>query len=237
MLDELKEAVWRANLDLPRYRLVTFTWGNASGIDRDRGLVVIKPSGVPYEELQPEDMVVVDLDGRVVDGRLKPSSDTPTHLALYRAFAEIGGVVHTHSPWATIWAQAGRSIPPFGTTHADYFYGEIPCTRRMTEEEIRGAYELETGNVIIETFRGRNPTDVPGVLVHGHGPFAWGKDAHDAVHNAVVLEEVAKLAYRTVRLNPDARPIDRALLDKHYLRKHGADAYYGQKPARSEETV
>lgn len=229
MLDELKEAVWRANLDLPRYRLVTFTWGNASGIDRERGLVVIKPSGVPYEELRPEHMVTVDLDGRVVEGRLRPSSDTPTHLALYRAFVDIGGIVHTHSPWATIWAQAGRAIPPLGTTHADYFYGEIPCTRRMTEEEIRGAYELETGNVIIETFRDRNPADVPGVLVHGHGPFVWGKDALDAVHNAVVLEEVAKLAYRTLQLNPDAPPIDRALLDKHYLRKHGAGAYYGQK--------
>ncbi|UUZ90586.1 L-ribulose-5-phosphate 4-epimerase [Paenibacillus sp. P25] len=229
MLEQLKQEVLEANLDLPKYRLVTFTWGNVSGIDREQGLVVIKPSGVPYEELKLEDLVVLDLEGRIVEGRLKPSSDTPTHLALYRAFPNIGGIVHTHSPWATSWAQAGRGIPALGTTHADYFYGEVPCTRAMTEAEIQGAYELETGNVIIETFKDRNPDQVPGVLVYCHAPFSWGKDAHNAVHNAVVLEEVAKLAYRTYTLNPDTVPMDQTLLDRHFLRKHGANAYYGQQ--------
>jgi len=229
MLKQLKEQVLEANLDLPKYKMVTFTWGNVSGIDRERGLVVIKPSGVPYEKLKRDDLVVVDLEGNKVEGDLKPSSDTPTHLALYRAFESIGGIVHTHSPWATAWAQAGKGIPALGTTHADYFYGEIPCTRLMTEEEIKGAYELETGNVIIETFRERgiDPAMVPGVLVNRHAPFAWGKDAHDALHNAVVLEEVAKIGHRTIELQ-DVGPMDQTLLDRHFLRKHGANAYYGQ---------
>ncbi|RXS90475.1 L-ribulose-5-phosphate 4-epimerase [Geobacillus sp. PK12] len=228
MLEELKRAVLEANLQLPQYRLVTFTWGNVSGIDRERGLVVIKPSGVAYDKLTIDDMVVVDLTGNVVEGDLKPSSDTPTHLWLYKQFPGIGGIVHTHSTWATVWAQAGKGIPALGTTHADYFYGEIPCTRPMTNEEIQGAYELETGKVITETFRFLDPLQMPGVLVHGHGPFAWGKDPANAVHNAVVLEEVAKMAARTFMLNPDAQPISQTLLDRHYLRKHGANAYYGQ---------
>ncbi|MBW7650095.1 MULTISPECIES: L-ribulose-5-phosphate 4-epimerase [Anoxybacillus] len=228
MLDELKRQVLDANLQLPRYRLVTFTWGNVSGIDRERGLVVIKPSGVAYDQMTTDDLVVVDLEGRVVEGKRKPSSDTLTHLVLYSSFPSIGGIVHTHSPWATIWAQAGRGIPALGTTHADYFYGEIPCTRPMTSEEIQGAYELETGKVITETFRFLDPLQVPGILVHGHGPFAWGKDPADAVHNAVVLEEVAKMAARTYMLNPNAQPISQSLLDRHYLRKHGVNAYYGQ---------
>jgi len=229
MLETLKKAVLEANLDLPKYRLVTFTWGNVSGIDREQGLVVIKPSGVPYEALKLEDLVVVDLEGRVVEGKLRPSSDTPTHLALYRAFGAIGGIVHTHSTWATTWAQAGMGIPALGTTHADYFYGEVPCTRQMTEAEIRGAYELETGNVIIETFKDKDPAQIPGVLVNCHAPFSWGKDPHTAVHNAVVLEEVAKIAYRTYYLNPATIPMGSSLLDRHFLRKHGVDAYYGQK--------
>ncbi|MCG3086132.1 L-ribulose-5-phosphate 4-epimerase [Anoxybacillus sp. LAT_35] len=228
MLDELKRQVLDANLQLPRYRLVTFTWGNVSGIDRERGLVVIKPSGVAYDQMTTDDLVVVDLEGRVVEGKRKPSSDTLTHLVLYSSFPSIGGIVHTHSLWATIWAQAGRGIPALGTTHADYFYGEIPCTRPMTSEEIQGAYELETGKVITETFRFLDPLQVPGILVHGHGPFAWGKDPADAVHNAVVLEEVAKMAARTYMLNPNAQPISQSLLDRHYLRKHGVNAYYGQ---------
>lgn len=230
MLESLKQAVLEANLDLPRYGLVTFTWGNVSGIDREKGLVVIKPSGVPYDELKADDMVVVDLDGNVVEGHRKPSSDTPTHVALYKAFDGIGGIVHTHAPWATSWAQAGRDLPALGTTHADYYYGPVPCTRPMTADEIRGAYELETGNVIVETFRTRgiDPLAVPGVLVHSHAPFNWGKDAHEAVHNAVVLEECAKMALHTFALNPKAPPMDQALLDKHYFRKHGANAYYGQ---------
>jgi L-ribulose-5-phosphate 4-epimerase len=228
MLEELKRAVFEANLQLPQYRLVTFTWGNVSGIDRERGLVVIKPSGVAYDRLTAEDMVVVNLDGEVVEGQWKPSSDTPTHLWLYKQFPGIGGIVHTHSTWATAWAQAGKGIPPLGTTHADYFYGEIPCTRPMTNEEIQGEYELETGKVITETFRFLDPLQVPGVLVHGHGPFAWGKDPANAVHNAVVLEEVAKMAARTSMLNPNAQPISQSLLDRHYLRKHGVNAYYGQ---------
>ncbi|GAB2723436.1 L-ribulose-5-phosphate 4-epimerase [Paenibacillus thermoaerophilus] len=233
MLVQLKEMVLQANLDLPKFGLVTFTWGNVSGIDRETGLVVIKPSGVDYGKLRLEDLVVLNLDGKIVEGKLKPSSDTPTHLALYRAFPQIGGIVHTHSPWATSWAQAGRGIPALGTTHADYFYGEIPCTRVMTREEIEGAYELETGRVIIETLRDRgiDPAFVPGVLVHGHAPFAFGRDARSAVRNAVVMEEVAKMGIHTYQLNPAASSIDQALLDRHYLRKHGANAYYGQKGA------
>lgn len=229
MLEQLKDQVLQANADLPKYGLVTFTWGNVSGIDRETGYVVIKPSGVPYEELERDHMVVLDLDGNVIEGDLNPSSDTPTHLALYRAFPEIGGIVHTHSPWATIWSQAGRGIPALGTTQADYFYGEIPCTRKMTKEEVETNYELETGNVIIETFAGKNPMAIPGVLVNQHAPFCWGKDAANALHNAVVLEEVAKMAYHTVSLNPGIGPMDQHLLDKHYLRKHGENAYYGQK--------
>jgi L-ribulose-5-phosphate 4-epimerase len=229
LLKKLKEAVLEANLDLPKYRLVTFTWGNVSGIDREKGRVVIKPSGVPYEALKLEDLVVLDLDGNVIEGHLKPSSDTPTHLALYKAFPSIGGIVHTHSSWATSWAQAGRGIPALGTTHADYFYGEVPCTRKMTEAEIKGAYELETGNVIIETFKNLDPAQVPGVLVNCHAPFSWGKDPHNALHNAVVLEEVAKIAYRTYVLQPGVEAMDQTLLDRHFLRKHGAAAYYGQK--------
>jgi len=229
MLEDLKQAVLEANLELPKRGLVTYTWGNVSGIDREKNLIVIKPSGVPYEKLKAEHLVVLDLDGNVVEGDLNPSSDTPTHLALYRSFKEVGGIVHTHSRWATVWAQSGRSIPVLGTTHADYFYGEIPCTRKMTPAEINGEYEKETGNVIIETFRYKNPMHVPGVLVNNHGPFTWGKDAHEAVHNAVVLEEVAMMAYNTLMLNPKADPIHQALLDRHFLRKHGANAYYGQK--------
>lgn len=231
MLEKLKQEVLEANLLLPKHQLVTFTWGNVSGIDREQGLVVIKPSGVPYEELKAEDLVVVDLEGGIVEGSLHPSSDTPTHLALYKAFSQIGGVVHTHSPWATSWAQAGRPIPPLGTTHADYYYGEVPCTRSLTKEEIERAYELETGNVIIDTFQNQeiDPVAMPGVLVTGHAPFCWGKNAHQAVHNAVVLEEVAKMALHTYQLNLQVQEIDQFLLDKHYLRKHGAHAYYGQK--------
>ncbi|GGD87422.1 L-ribulose-5-phosphate 4-epimerase [Paenibacillus nasutitermitis] len=231
MLDDLKQAVWEANMELPKYGLVTFTWGNVSGIDRERGLVAIKPSGVPYEELTPEHIVIVDLEGKVVEGKLRPSSDTPTHAALYRAFEGIGGIVHTHSPWATSWAQAGRAIPALGTTHADYFYGEIPCTRPMTQAEIQGEYELETGHVIIDTFikGGIDPNQVPAALVYSHAPFCWGKDAHNAVHNAVVVEEAAKMALHTLQLNPNAQPMDQHLLDRHYLRKHGKNAYYGQK--------
>ncbi|MCC5891011.1 L-ribulose-5-phosphate 4-epimerase [Exiguobacterium sp.] len=227
----LKEAVLEANLALPQHGLVTFTWGNVSGIDRNVGLVIIKPSGVPYERLTVEDMVVVDLEGNVVEGELRPSSDTPTHLALYRSLPEIGGVVHTHSPWATSWAQAKRAIPAFGTTHADYFYGEIPCTRELTDEEIATAYELETGHVILETLDELmlEAVAVPGVLVANHAPFCWGKDANEAVHNAVVLEEVAKMGLHALNLNPGLTPIKQSILDKHYLRKHGANAYYGQK--------
>ncbi|OGX79644.1 MULTISPECIES: L-ribulose-5-phosphate 4-epimerase [unclassified Exiguobacterium] len=227
----LKEEVLQANLALPKHGLVTFTWGNVSGIDRNAGLVVIKPSGVPYERLTVEDMVVVDLEGNIVEGELRPSSDTPTHLALYRSLPEIGGVVHTHSPWATSWAQAKRAIPAFGTTHADYFYGEIPCTRELTDEEIETAYELETGHVILETLDELmlEAVAVPGVLVANHAPFCWGKDADEAVHNAVVLEEVAKMGLHALNLNPGLTPIKQSVLDKHYLRKHGANAYYGQK--------
>ena len=228
MLEELKKQVLEANLLLPKYNLVTFTWGNVSGIDRASGLVVIKPSGVSYDGMSVEDMVVVDLDGNVVEGKWKPSSDTPTHVELYKAFPNIGGVVHTHSRWATTFAQAGRAIPPLGTTHADYFYGPIPCTRRMTEEEIAGAYEKETGKVIIEAFEGINADDVPGVVVHSHGPFAWGTDAMNAVHNAVVMEEVAFMDWHAMILEPGLPDMQSCLLDKHYLRKHGKNAYYGQ---------
>jgi len=228
MLEALKEEVLQANLDLQKHGLVILTWGNVSGIDRERGLVVIKPSGVSYDDMKPEDMVIVDLDGRQVEGKLRPSSDTPTHIAIYKAFDKVGGVVHTHSAMATSWAQAGRSIPAFGTTHADHFYGQVPCTRKLSKEEIESEYEANTGKVIIETFSGMDPLHVPGVLVNGHGPFSWGKNAHDAVVNAVVLEEVAKMAYYTVALSPEIAPIDKYLLDKHFLRKHGPSAYYGQ---------
>ncbi|MBF4652660.1 L-ribulose-5-phosphate 4-epimerase [Serratia marcescens] len=229
-MNELKRQVLAANLSLPAYGLVTFTWGNVSAIDRQSGLVVIKPSGIAYEAMTLEDLVVVDLEGKVREGHRKPSSDTATHLALYRAFADIGGVVHTHSRNATIWAQAGQPIPALGTTHADYFYGDIPCTRPMSEVEIAGDYEGETGKVIIETFNqaGRDPQQVPGVLVYSHGPFAWGKSAADAVHNAVVLEEVAIMAMATRQLAPAIAPMQPELLDKHFLRKHGKHAYYGQ---------
>ena len=228
MLEALKQQVLSANLLLPRHGLVTFTWGNVSGIDRQAGLVVIKPSGVDYEGMDISDMVVVDLEGKTVEGKWKPSSDTATHLALYHAFPACGGVVHTHSRWATTFAQAGRGIPAMGTTQGDYFYGDIPCTRPMTEAEINGAYEAETGKVIVEAFRSRDPEAVPGVLVHSHGPFAWGGGPLEAVHNAVVMEEVAFLDWHALMLNPGLPPMPQALLDKHYLRKHGKNAYYGQ---------
>lgn len=229
MLEELKELVCRANLELPKYGLVTFTWGNVSGVDREKGLMVIKPSGVSYEEMTAEDMVVVSLEsGERVEGKWKPSSDTATHVALYNAFPNIGGVVHTHSRWATSWAQAGRGIPAYGTTHGDYFYGQIPCTRKMTPAEIGGRYEHETGNVIIETFEGKSPDDIPAVLVHSHGPFTWGTDPMNAVHNAVVLEELAFMAFHAEALQPGIPAMQQELLDKHYLRKHGKNAYYGQ---------
>lgn len=230
MLEELKEAVLQANLLLPKHNLVTFTWGNVSGIDREQGLIVIKPSGVEYEGMKAEDMVVVDLEGKRVEGRYKPSSDTDTHIELYRAFPTLGGVVHTHSRWATSFAQAGRGIPAFGTTQGDYFYGEIPCTRKMTPQEIQGSYEKETGCVIVETFHSRkiDPDQVPAALVHSHGPFVWGSDPMNAVHNAVVLEECAFMALQALMLNPGLEPMQQELLDKHYLRKHGPGAYYGQ---------
>ncbi|HZJ23925.1 MAG TPA: L-ribulose-5-phosphate 4-epimerase [Anaerolineales bacterium] len=229
MLEQLKELVFQANLLLPKHGLITFTWGNVSGIDREQGLVVIKPSGVDYEVMKAEDMVVVDLErGKTVEGSLKPSSDTPTHLELYKAFPNIGGIVHTHSRWATSFAQAGRGIAALGTTHGDYFHGEIPCTRKMTTAEIEGEYEKETGLVIKETFQEKNPDSIPAVLVHSHGPFAWGTDSMDAVHNAVVLEEVAFMNFHTVMLEPGIPPMQQELLDKHYLRKHGTNAYYGQ---------
>lgn len=229
MLEQLKEQVFQANLLLPKHGLVVFTWGNVSGIDRDKALVVIKPSGVSYESMKADDMVVVELEtGKVVEGKLKPSSDTATHIELYKAFPNIGGIVHTHSRWATTFAQAGRSVIALGTTHGDYFYGEIPCTRKMTKAEIDGEYEKETGVVIKETFQGKDPDAIPAVLVHSHGPFSWGKDAMDAVHNAVVLEEVAFMNFHTLMLAPRMPSMQPELLDKHYLRKHGANAYYGQ---------
>ncbi|MBQ3725415.1 MAG: L-ribulose-5-phosphate 4-epimerase [Oscillospiraceae bacterium] len=230
-MEELKKIVCDANLELPRYGLVTFTWGNVSAIDRQSGLVVIKPSGVPYEGMTAEDMVVVDLDGKVVEGKWRPSSDTATHVELYKAFPAIGGVVHTHSSYATSWAQAGRDIPCYGTTHADYFYGDIPCLRCLTKDEIEDAYERNTGLLIVGEFArlGKDPAAVPGCLCKNHGPFTWGRDAAEAVHNAVVLEEVAKMAYRCETINPQVRPAPQELQDKHYLRKHGKNAYYGQK--------
>ena len=224
----LKQKVLEANLLLPKYNLVTFTWGNVSQIDRDRQLVAIKPSGVSYESMTVEDIVIVDLNGNVIEGNYKPSSDTPTHLELYKAFPECGGIVHTHSKWATSFAQAGMPIPALGTTHADYFYGDIPCTRMMTDKEIKGEYEKETGLVIAETFREINPADIPGVLVYSHGPFAWGSDAENAVHNAVVLEQTAFMAYHAITLNKELSRMQQVLLDKHYQRKHGKNAYYGQ---------
>ncbi len=229
MLTELKQQVYDANMALPEHGLVTMTWGNASGIDRSRNIVAIKPSGLDYADMTPDDMVLVSLDGERIEGSLRPSSDLQTHLVLYRAFAEIGGIVHTHSTWATGWAQAGKSIPAFGTTHADYFYGDIPCTREMKEAEIRGSYERETGNVIAETFELGNPLQMPAVLVHGHAPFTWGRTPKEAVYHAVVLEEVAKMASNTIGLNPQASGISQTLLDRHYLRKHGEHAYYGQE--------
>ncbi len=230
MLETLKQAVFKANIELVNQGLVIYTWGNVSGIDRESGLVVIKPSGVDYEKMTAEDMVIVDLDGHIVEGELRPSSDMPTHLALYKAFDQIKSVVHTHSEWATSWAQSGRSIPCYGTTHSDYFYGEIPCTRKLNETEIKGNYEYETGNVIIETIlnKGYQALEIPGVVVFNHGPFTWGKSPSDAVHNARVLEEVSKMAYRTEQLNHSVVSVDQVLLDKHYLRKHGKSAYYGQ---------
>lgn len=229
MLEQLKEQVWRANLLLPKYNLVTFTWGNVSGIDRESGLMAIKPSGVEYDRLTPEDMVLVDIaTGQKAEGKWNPSSDTATHCELYRSFPTIGGVVHTHSRWATIFAQLGKGVPALGTTHGDYFYGEIPCTRQMTPEEIAGEYELETGKVIVETFAQKKAEEIPAVLVHSHGPFCWGDDPENAVHNAVVLEELSFMAWHALALNPNLPPMQQELLDRHYLRKHGKNAYYGQ---------
>jgi L-ribulose-5-phosphate 4-epimerase len=228
MLESLKRDVLQANLELPKHGLVLYTWGNVSGIDREKELIVIKASGVSYEEMGTEHMVVVDFKGEVIEGNFRPSSDTPTHIELYKAFSTIGGIVHTHSTWATQWAQAGKGIPCFGTTHADYFYGEIPCTRPMSIDEIQSDYEKETGKVIVETFLDREPEAIPGALVHGHAPFTWGRDANDAVHNSVVLEQIAKMSFHSLMIKPDLEPISRQLLDKHYLRKHGKNAYYGQ---------
>ena len=229
MLEKLKEQVYEANMELQKKGLVIYTWGNVSGIDREKGLIVIKPSGVDYDTMKPEDMVVLDLQGNIVEGKYKPSTDTPTHLVMYNTYPNIGGVVHTHSEWATIFAQAGMDIPAFGTTHADYFYGDIPCTRDLTDEEINGEYEKETGNVIVETIGGKDPLEVPGIIVKNHAPFTWGKNPENAVYNAVVLDKVAQMAYNTMTLNPRVSRVKQHLLDKHYLRKHGANAYYGQK--------
>ena len=229
MLEQLKKDVYEANMLLPRHGLVVFTWGNVSGIDREKNLMVIKPSGVDYDKLSYEDMVVVDIaTGEKVEGRYKPSSDTPTHLVLYQNFSNIGGIVHTHSKWAVAFAQANFPVRPMGTTHGDYFYGTVPCTRRMSEAEIRGEYELETGNVIVETFKNSDPDKIPGVLVANHGPFVWGTDPFNAVHNAVVLETVCEMNYHAITLNPDAEDMQQELLDRHFLRKHGPGAYYGQ---------
>lgn len=230
MLEELKKNVYEANMKLPKYGLVTFTWGNVSGIDRESGLMVIKPSGVDYNRLTPDDLVVMDMNGNRVEGKLNPSSDTATHIEIYKAFPKVGGVVHTHSSYATSWAQAGRGIPCYGTTHADYIYGKVPCLRCLTKEEIEGAYEKNTGLLIVDYFKRKkiDPMAVPAVLCKNHGPFTWGKNAMDAVHNAVVLEEVAKMAYRTEIINKDVEAAPRELQDKHYYRKHGANAYYGQ---------
>lgn len=231
MLEALKQAVYEANMELPKRGLVTYTWGNVSGIDRETGYVVIKPSGVDYEDLTPDQLVVLDLDGNIIEGDLNPSSDTKTHLELYKAYPELGGIVHTHSPHAVGWAQAGRDIPCYGTTHADYFYGPVPCARCLTTEEVEEDYEKNTGKVIIETFNSRqlNPVHVPGVICHSHGPFTWGKNAAQAVYHAVVLEEVAKMAMYTVTVKPEAAPAPQHVQDKHFMRKHGPNAYYGQK--------
>ena len=231
MLEELKERVYKANMELPEKGLILYTWGNVSGIDREKGLIVIKPSGVEYKGMKASDMVVVDLFGNVVEGDLNPSSDTATHIELYKAFEEIGGIVHTHSTWATIWAKSGRDIKAYGTTHADYFYGSVPCTRKMKKEEIEGEYEKETGKVIVETYKERdlNPLYVPGVLVYSHGPFTWGKSPEEAVHNSVVLEEIGRMAASMEMFNEKTESMQQELLDKHFLRKHGANAYYGQK--------
>ena len=234
MLEDLKQLVYEANMELPKYGLVTFTWGNVSAACHEKGLFVIKPSGVDYNELKPEDMVVMDLEGRKVEGRYNPSSDTATHLELYKAFREIGGIVHTHSSWATSWAQSGRGIPCYGTTHADYIYGEVPCLRCLTKEEIEDGYEKNTGLLIADYFKEKEYMAVPACLCKNHGPFTWGKDPKEAVHNAVVLEEVAKMAYRCEQINPDVKPAPKELQDKHYLRKHGANAYYGQKNGENE---
>lgn len=233
MLEELKIKIYEANMELPKRNLVTYTWGNVSGIDREKGLFVIKPSGVEYDELKPEDLVVMDLKGNKVEGRMNPSSDTKTHLILYNAFPEIGGIVHTHSPYAAAWAQAGHDIPACGTTHADYFYGPIPCARHLTQEELDEDYELNTGNIIVETFKARDiaPMSVPAVICHSHGPFTWGKDAAQAVYHAVVLEEVAKMSILTKQVDAQAAPAPQRILDKHYMRKHGPNAYYGQAKA------
>lgn len=229
MLENLKKEVYEANMLLPKYGLITFTWGNVSGIDREKGLIVIKPSGVEYDEMKPEDMVVVDLEGKVVEGDLRPSSDTPTHIEFYKAFPDIGGVTHTHSTFATSFAQAGKSIPALGTTHGDYIYGAVPCTRKMAPEEIAGEYEKNTGLVIVETFKDLDPNAIPAVLVHSHGPFTWGKDAVDSVHHSVILEECAKMAmYAKIINGGDVPTMQQELIDKHYLRKHGKNAYYGQ---------
>ena len=229
MLENLKEEVYLANMKLPKHGLVTFTWGNVSGIDRESRLIVIKPSGVEYDKLTPEDMVVVSLDGKVVEGKYKPSSDTDTHLELYKAFPQLGGIVHTHSSWATSWAQAGRDIPCYGTTHADYMYGPVPCLRNLTKEEIEEAYEKNTGKLIVEYFKEHDVIAMPACLCKNHGPFTWGKNPDEAVHNAVVLEEVAKMAAICESINPQNKPAPQELQDKHYLRKHGPNAYYGQK--------
>jgi L-ribulose-5-phosphate 4-epimerase len=228
-IDDLKREVWRANMELVERKLVLYTWGNVSAIDRECGIVVIKPSGVDYGAMKPEQMVVLSLDGRQIEGTLRPSSDAPTHLALYHAFPGIGGVAHTHSSWATVWAQAGRGIPCYGTTHADYYYGQVPCTRPMTPEEIQEQYEANTGSVIVEAFSGVDPLEIPAVLVFQHGPFTWGKNAAKAVESSAVLEQVAQMAHASELCNPKVRPIQRELLDRHFLRKHGANAYYGQK--------
>ena len=228
MLEELKQKVYEANMELPRRGLITYTWGNVSGIDREKGLFVIKPSGVDYDVLKPSDMVVMDLEGNKVEGEMNPSSDTATHVELYNGFKEIGGIVHTHSPHATAWAQAGRALPCYGTTHADYFYGEIPCARNLTAEEIEEGYEKNTGKVIIETFQGKNPVYIPAVLCKNHGPFTWGRDAAEAVHNAVVLEEIARMNFMTELINPQVGPAPQCMQDKHFMRKHGPNAYYGQ---------
>ena len=231
MLEALKQAVYEANMELPRRGLVTYTWGNVSGIDRETGYVIIKPSGVNYEDLTPDKLVVLDLDGKIVEGKLNPSSDTKTHLELYKAYPELGGIVHTHSPHAVAWAQAGRDIPAFGTTHADYFYGPVPCARHLTPGEVEEDYERNTGKSIIETFaqRGINPVHVPAVICHSHGPFTWGRTPAQAVYHAVVLEEVAKMALYTIQIDADCPPAPRHIQDKHFLRKHGPNAYYGQK--------